>query len=77
MLINNNLLTQRSSCIGRIQVEKCVSLFVQWQITAQEHADKHQHETHPADLNLYIATMHLVIILTDDAIKHTCIWPLA
>ena len=29
-----------------------------------------------ADLNRYMATMSLVIILTDDAIKYTCIWPL-
>ena len=28
MLVNNNLVTQRSSCISRSQVEKGVSLFV-------------------------------------------------
>ena len=28
-LVNNNLLTQRSSNVGRLQVEKCVSLFAQ------------------------------------------------
>ena len=51
-----------SSCIGKI--------------TAQEHSYNSQHETLLADLNRYTAAMHLVIILTDDAIKHTHIWPL-
>ena len=27
--INNNLFTQRNSCIGRLQVEKCASIFLQ------------------------------------------------
>ena len=31
VLANNNLFTQKSNCIGRFQVEKCVSLFVQAQ----------------------------------------------
>ena len=35
---------------------------------------KSQHETILADLNQYTAVTRLVIILTDDAIKHTCIW---
>ena len=30
-----------------------------------------------ADLNRYTAAMRLVIILTNDTIKHTCIWPFA
>ena len=47
-----------------------------WQITAQVHAHKSQHETILADLNQYKAAMCLLIILTDDAIKQTCIWPL-
>ena len=34
---------------------------------------KSQHETILADLNRYMTTTRLVIILTDDAIKHTCI----
>ena len=29
LLVNNHLFTQRSSCIGGLQVEKHVSLFVQ------------------------------------------------
>ena len=33
---------------------------------------------HPGDLNTYTTAMRLMaIILTDDAIKHTCVWPLA
>ena len=33
---------------------------------------------HPGDLNSYTTAMRLMaIILTDDAIKHTCVWPLA
>ena len=47
-----------------------------WHITAQEHACKSQHETILADLNRYTTAMCLVIILMDDAIKHTCIWTL-
>ena len=38
---------------------------------------KSQHKTTMPDLNWYMATTHLVIILKDNAIKHTCIWPLA
>ena len=41
------------------------------------HIGKSQHETILADLNRYMTATRLVIILTDDAIKHTCIWPLA
>ena len=38
---------------------------------------KSQYKTILADLNWYKAkTLCLVIILTDDAIKYTCIWPL-
>ena len=29
MLVVRHLLMQRSSCIGRLQLDKCVSLFVQ------------------------------------------------
>ena len=33
---------------------------------------------HPDDLNPYTTAMRLMaMILTDDAIKHTCVWPLA
>ena len=35
---------------------------------------KLQHETILADLNRCMAKTHLVIILTDDAIKYMCIW---
>ena len=48
-----------------------------WQITALEQAYKSQHETILADLYLYRAKTYLAIILTDDAIKYKCIWPLA
>ena len=41
--------------------------------TAQKHAYKSQHETILADLNQYMTKTHLVIILTDDAIKYMCI----
>ena len=44
--------------------------------TAQEHTYKSQHEIILADLNWYTTTMHLVKILMDDAVKHTCVWPL-
>ena len=37
---------------------------------------KSQHETILADLNRYMTPTRLVIILTNDAIKHTCVWPL-
>ena len=43
---------------------------------SQEHAYKSQQKTTLADLNQYTAKMCLVIILTDDGIKYTCIWPL-
>ena len=43
----------------------------------QMHTYKSQHETILADLNENMTAMHLVIILTDDAIKRACIWPLA
>ena len=46
-------------------------------ITAQENPYKSQHETILADLNRYTTATRLVIILTDDAIKHACVWPLA
>ena len=47
-------------------------------ITAQEHTYKCQHGTILAGLNWYTAkTLCLVIILMDNAIKYTCIWPLA
>ena len=40
-------------------------------MTTQEHAYKSQHETILADMNLYMAkTLHLLIILMDDANKH-------
>ena len=43
-----------------------------------KHACKSQHQTVMSDLNRYIAkTLRSVIILTDDAIKYKCIWPLA
>ena len=42
-----------------------------WHITHQEHTYKSQHETILADLNRYMSATHLVIILLDDAIKHT------
>ena len=105
------LFTQRKSCIGRLQVKICVSLFVQalnvtyfivhdvnpymmkWSfnlssysldsdfssscITAQEDAYKSQHETILAKFNRYTEGMCLEIILTDDAIKQMCIWPVA
>ena len=45
-------------------------------ITAQEHPYESQHETILADLNRYMTATRLVIILTNDAIKHTCVWPL-
>ena len=47
-----------------------------WHIPAQKHAYKPQHETILADLNRYTTATRLVTILMDDAIKHTCIWPL-
>ena len=40
------------------------------------HISLNQHETILADLNWYMGTMRLVTILTDDAMKHICIWPL-
>ena len=46
--------------------------------TAQEQAYKSEYETTLADLNQYTTATHLilgVIILMDDAIKYTCIWP--
>ena len=43
----------------------------------KEHAYRSQHETILADLNRYTTATRLVIILTDDAIKHTYAWPLA
>ena len=43
-------------------------------ITAKEHAYESQHETILADFNRYMATMHLIIILMDDGIKHMCIF---
>ena len=46
------------------------------QITTQEHTYKSQRETILADLNWYTAKTCLVIILMDDAIKYTYIWPL-
>ena len=46
-------------------------------ITALECTYKSQHETILADLNWYTTATSLVIIVTDDAIKHTCIRPLA
>ena len=48
-----------------------------WHITAQEHAySLNVTETILADLNWYTTAMRLVIILTDDAIKHMCVCPL-
>ena len=48
-----------------------------WQITAQEQTYKPQIEIILADFDRYmVKTLRLVIILTDDAIKYTCIWPL-
>ena len=45
-----------------------------WQITAQEQTYKSQHEIILADFDRYmVKTLSLVIILTDDAIKYTCI----
>ena len=41
------------------------------------HISLNMTETILADLNRYTTATHLVIILTDDAIKHTCVWPLA
>ena len=50
-----------SSCIGKSQPKSTL---------------KSWHETILADLNWYTATTHLGIILTDNTIKYTCIWPL-
>ena len=41
------------------------------------HIRKSQHLAILADLNRYMAKLCLVIILMDDAIKNTCVWPLA
>ena len=47
-----------------------------WQFIAQERAYKSQHEAILADLNWYTTATPLVVILTNDAIKHTCVWSL-
>ena len=107
-----NLLTQISSCTGRLQVENVlVYLFKHnmshicslWSESIHDERScnlsscsvdsnystsctgkSQPKNTHVilnmkhilTDLNQYTTAMHLVIILTDDAIKHTCIWPL-
>ena len=47
-------------------------------VLAQEYTYKPQHEAIVADLNRYTAkTLHLIIILMDDAIMYTCTWSFA
>ena len=68
---------KRSSNQSHNRCTRLIAPAVLANITAQENAYKSQHETILAELNRYTTATRLVIILMDEAIKHTCVWPLA
>ena len=112
MLIVRRLLTQRSSCIGRLLVEKRVAKSICSSIRCYIFGSSVHDEmifqssnllsysldstscigiSQPKNMHISLnmkpswlswigirqRCMYLVIILTYDAIKHTCVWPLA
>ena len=62
---------------SNIKEEKAVWLRETIPQPKNTHISLNMTETILADLNRCMTAMRLVMILTDGAIKHTCVWPLA
>ena len=71
----NWYMVKQSSNLSLYSLDSDFSTICIGRSKAQEHAYRSKHETILADLNRYTTARRLIIILMDDAIKHTCVWP--